>query len=88
LLRAERLRKILDQITANDKAGDPLWLPKRQFFVDTQAHLFSVKNARRNPSMHLEKKYDDKEAERIYRAVKDFMKHLATHLDASGDYTP
>ncbi len=82
------LSKISDQIRANDGAGDPAWTQKRQFFVDAHAHLFAVKNAWRNPSMHLEKKYDDREAERIYRAVQDFMEHLATHLDESGQFTP
>lgn len=82
------LRRISDQITANDNSGDVTWPPKRQFFVDSSAHLFAVKNAWRNPSMHLEKKYDDSEAERIYRAVQDFMAHLATHLNESGQFTP
>jgi hypothetical protein len=82
------LKKVRKQIEANDASGDPAWQPKRQFFVDAEAHLYAVKNAWRNPSMHLEKKYDDKEALRIYNAVKDFMEHLATHLDASGQFTP
>lgn len=82
------LRKIGKQIEDNDKAGDPNWIPKRQFFADAHAHLFTVKNAWRNPSMHLEKKYDDREAERIFRAVQDFMEHLATHLNESGQFTP
>lgn len=82
------LEKIRRQIETNDKVNDPNWTPKRQFFVDSVAHLFAVKNAWRNPSMHLENKYAENEAERIYRAVKDFMGHLATHLDASGQFTP
>jgi hypothetical protein len=82
------LKKIDSQIIANDKSGDATWLPKRQFFVDAHAHLFAVKNAWRNPSMHLEKKYDDREAERIYNAVSDFMEHLSTHLDEAGIFTP
>lgn len=82
------LEKIRQQIEANDKAGDPTWTPKRQFFVDSAAHLFAVKNAWRNPSMHLEKKYDSGEATRILNAVKDFMEHLATHFDESGQFTP
>jgi hypothetical protein len=82
------LAKIADQIKSNDNAGDPTWTPKRQFFVDAHAHLFAVKNAWRNPSMHLEKKYEDREAQRIYNAVKDFMEHLATHLDTSGRFMP
>lgn len=82
------LDRIRRQIETNDRSGDLTWSSKRQFFVDAQAHLYAVKNAWRNPSMHLEKKYDDKEALRIYNAVKDFMEHLATHLDASGQFTP
>lgn len=82
------LVKIDGQIIANDKAALPDWPLKRQFFVDARAHLFSVKNAWRNPSMHLEKKYTEAEAERIFRAVKDFMEHLATHLDQAGNFTP
>lgn len=84
----ERLfREIKKQIELNDKSADATWPPKRQFFVDSEAHLFSVKNAWRNPSMHLEKKYDQVEAERILRAIKDFMQHLATHLDQTGQFT-
>jgi hypothetical protein len=82
------LKKIDTQITGNDKSAIPDWPLKRQFFVDARAHLFSVKNAWRNPSMHLEKKYTEREAERIFRAVRDFMEHLATHLDQAGNFTP
>jgi HEPN domain-containing protein len=89
------LRKINDQITNNDKSMPAAnwlvrgqWTAKRQFLVDVHAHLSSVKNAWRNPSMHLEKKYTEREAERIFRAVKDFMEHLATHLDEKGRFTP
>lgn len=81
------LTKISKQIEINDNASNPSWSLKRQFFVDAHAHLFAVKNAWRNPSMHLEKKYEDREAERIFRAVQDFMEYLATHLDESGTYT-
>lgn len=82
------LSRINTHIQSNDSSGDPTWPPKRQFFVDTHAHLYTVKNAWRNPSMHLEKKYDDREAERIFRAVEDFMGHIATHLEESGVFTP
>lgn len=82
------LKKISSRIDANDLAGDPAWLGKRQFFKDAYSQLFAVKNAWRNPSMHLEKKYDEKDAKRIYNAVKDFMEHVATHLDDAGSFTP
>lgn len=82
------LKKIAKQVEVNDTSGDPAWPPKRRFFVDAQAHLYAVKNAWRNPSMHLEKKYDEKEAIRILNAVKGFMEHLATHLNESGHFIP
>jgi hypothetical protein len=82
------LKKISKQMDANDVAGDPSWPTKRQFFKDSYSQLFAVKNAWRNPSMHLEKKYDEKDAKRIYNAVKDFMEHVATHLDDAGTFTP
>jgi len=80
------LTKMGDQIKANDATPTTDWIANRQFLIDVRAHLFSVKNAWRNPSMHLEKKYTEKEAERIFRAVKDFMEHLATHLHESGKF--
>ena len=52
------------------------------------AQLFAVKVAWRDNAMHLEKKYDEKDAKRIYDAVKNFMEHLAEHLDHSGSFTP
>jgi hypothetical protein len=82
------LRHIREQIERNDKAKDPAWIAKSSFFQDAHAYLSTVKNAWRNPSMHLERKYVDKEAARIFRALKDFMEHLAEHLDESGQYTP
>jgi hypothetical protein len=82
------LDRIRRQMEANNNSGDPDWPQKRQFFVDAQAYLLGVKNAWRNPSMHLEKKYEIREAGRIFRAVRDFMEHLATHLNESGQFTP
>ena len=82
------LRHMREQIEKNDKTKDPAWMAKSSFFHNAHAYLSSVKNAWRNPSMHLEKRYVDKEAARIYRAVKDFMEHLAEHLDESGQFTP
>jgi hypothetical protein len=82
------LRHMREQTEKNNKTKDPAWVAKSAFFEEAQTYLASVKNAWRNPSMHLERKYVDKEAARIYRAVKDFMEHLAEHLDESGQYTP
>lgn len=82
------LKNIGDQIGQNDKGTDPLWPSKSQFFKDARAHLFAVKVAWRDTAMHLEKSYGPREADRIYRAAKDLMEHLAEHLDQSGAFTP
>lgn len=83
------LKGIGDQIGSNDKAADPSWTPEKStFFKDVRAHLFAVKVAWRDNAMHLEKKYDEKDAKRIYDAAKNFMEHLAEHLDQAGQFTP
>lgn len=82
------LKKIVKQMDINDAAGDPLWKSKRRFFADVHSQLCAVKNAWRNPSMHLERKYDEQDAGRIFNAVKDFMQLVATHLDDTGTFTP
>lgn len=51
------------------------------FYSEIIAHLSTVKNAWRNPSMHFDKKsYSTTEAEGILNAVKGFMVHLSTRL--------
>ena len=83
------LKAIGDQIGVNDKAANPAWTPEKStFFKDVRAQLFAVKVAWRDTSMHLEKKYDEKDAKRIYDAAKNFMEHLAEHLDQTGQFTP
>ncbi|MDQ3714089.1 MAG: hypothetical protein M3388_17990 [Acidobacteriota bacterium] len=53
-----------------------------------QAFLVAVKIAWRNSSMHAGIKYTEEETEDIFNAVKGFMRHLAQHLDESGNFTP
>jgi hypothetical protein len=82
------LAAIFQQIGANDKSGDPAWTPEKSSFLkDARAHLHAVKVAWRDNAMHLEKKYDEKDAKRIYDAVKNFMEYLAEHLDQAGQFT-
>jgi hypothetical protein len=82
------LRIIREKIQEKNKTALPDWLPQRGFYEDAHAHLSSVKTAWRDTSMHLDRKYDDKDSTRIYSAVKDFMERLADHLDESGNFTP
>jgi len=47
-------------------------------FQGAHGLLIGVRDAWRNPCMHLEAKYDENDALRIYNAVNGFMAHLAT----------
>ena len=81
------LRIMRDTMQQKNKAPAPDWIAQKGFYEDAHAHLSSVKTAWRDPSMHLDKKYDEKDAMRIYTAVQDFMQHLAAHLDHAGNFT-
>jgi hypothetical protein len=61
---------------------------EKEFCENIQPFLESVRTAWRNPSMHADAKYTEEIAEDIFSAVKRFMKHLAEHLDESGNFTP
>lgn len=54
-------------------------------FEAIQASLDTVKNPWRNATMHVENKYTDDEAEDIFRAVRGFMKKLASRMDENGE---
>jgi len=85
----EVLRLTNEEIQAKNKGNDLQWTPeKRGFFENIQADLMTVKNAWRNTTMHVENSYDEERAEDIFNSVKAFMRHLAKHLDESGNYTP
>lgn len=56
------------------------WATSRDYFADTTAYLFSVKNAWRNYTQHLKARYTDEEAREILEAVKSFMKRAAKRL--------
>jgi hypothetical protein len=77
------------EIQRLNKSGDPTWTPeKRAFFEEAHAYLQAVKVAWRNRSMHADQQYDLPRAKRIYEAVRDWMHHMADHLDESGQFTP
>lgn len=56
----------------------------REFFEGIYASLDAVRTAWRNPTMHIENKYTDDEAEHIFVAIKGFMKKLASRMDEGG----
>jgi len=60
----------------------PEWQKDDSFYSTATANLRAVKNAWRNPTMHVERNYDEEEALDVMNAVKGFIKHLATRLMA------
>jgi hypothetical protein len=66
------------------------WLADRAkgdgaLFEELYASLDEVKSVWRDPTMRVEKKYTDSEAEDIFGAVKGFMRKLASRCDENGD---
>ena len=82
------LRLIRDRIEQNNKTSIPAWTNSRSFYENALAYLHAVKDAWRNPSMHLDRKYTQEEAESIFVAVRNLMRNLAEHLNESGVFTP
>jgi hypothetical protein len=74
------LRQIDDRVQKKWKSKSIRWKRDEPFFKDVSAHLHSVKNAWRNPTMHIVRDYTPEQAEEIFQAVGVFMRHLATRL--------
>jgi hypothetical protein len=55
----------------------PEWRTDDLFYSNATANLRAVKDAWRNPTLHVEVDYDDERALEILNAVKSFMRHLA-----------
>lgn len=74
------LRKINEAMGQKDKLNDPAWLEDKDFYKNAYTDLTAVRTAWRNPTMHIESRYDDQRASHIYNVVKGFMQHLAIKL--------
>ena len=55
------------------------------FFEDAYTSLDAVKNAWRNPTMHVEKTYGEEQASNIFEATREFMMKLADRCDENGE---
>lgn len=80
------LRKFKEAIADKGSGKTPPFanLTDKVFFDDAYASLDAVKNAWRNPTMHVDTKHTDDEAEAIFLAIRGFMKKLASRLDENG----
>lgn len=74
------LLQIDARVNAKYRRKGVKWKRDEPFFRDVSAHLYSVKAAWRNPTMHIVRDYTPEQAEEIYQAVRMFIRHLATKL--------
>ena len=73
----EELSKPLAQRSAE-------WQSDEAFFSGVSARLMAVKDAWRNPTMHVESAYTEQAALDVFNHVQAFMRHLATKLHEEG----
>jgi hypothetical protein len=74
------LKQITTKIGLPYDKKDPQWRGQEPFFRDVSGDLVAIKQAWRNPSMHVVRKYSPDEAGEVYVAVRRFMQRLATGL--------
>lgn len=77
-------QKILErcdkELAKSPKDRSPEWLANGQFYADATANLRAVKDAWRNPTLHIGIPYDEEKALDVFNSVKAFMRSLATKL--------
>jgi hypothetical protein len=56
------------------------WKEDQQFYSESVAHFYVLKNAWRNYTMHAHERYDEERTEEIYHSVGAFMRGLAKRL--------
>lgn len=56
----------------------------RNQWSESHSHLYHVKQAWRNDTMHPKKTYTDEQAQSVFDAVRSFMMHLATLVGCQG----
>ncbi len=76
------LTQIHNQIGQPRKSKSAKWKRDESFFRDLSGDFMTVKQAWRNPTMHIVRRHSTEEAEEIFRAVKRFMKHLEPRIKA------
>ena len=74
------LKKCDDELAKHLKDRSPEWRSDDLFNSKAIANLRAVKNAWRNPTMHVEINYEPGEAEDVFNAARGFMRHLSAKL--------
>ncbi len=76
------LKKCDEELLKPIKNRSAEWQQDDAFYSTAAAQLHAVKDAWRNPTMHVERKYTPEEAEEVWNAVRAFMRHLSKTLSA------
>jgi len=74
------LGRCTDELSKPLRDRSDLWRADELFFSQASAHLMAVKDAWRNPTMHVEQNYDDDQALAVFNAVRGFMSSLSIKL--------
>lgn len=76
------LRQISDNIGKKHKNKTAKWKKEEKFYRDISGDFLTIKQAWRNPTMHVDRKYSQDEATQIFEAAKLLMQRLAQHFSA------
>lgn len=74
------LTKIEKSISIKHSLKPAEWKKNEAFFRDFSGDLVTIKNAFRNPTMHVERTYSQQEAEQVFLAIKTLMQRMAAHF--------
>lgn len=71
------LTQIQNKISTKPKMKGVAWKRQEKFYRDISGDLMTVKQAWRNPTMHIDRRYSVDESEEIFRSVRALMQRLA-----------
>jgi hypothetical protein len=74
----------LNPIRDENKRRGAKW-SDHQFFQDVYQRLDAIKDAQRNPTLHVATTHTEEEAFLIFKVTENFMKKLAARMDENGD---
>jgi hypothetical protein len=73
-------KKCDEELTRPLQERTTAWRGDESFYSNVTANLRAVKDAWRNPTMHVERNYTDEEALDVWNSVRAFLRHIATKL--------
>ncbi len=76
------LKKCEEELAKPIRDRAPEWRDDDTFYSTATANLRAVKDAWRNPTLHVEQNYNEETALEIWNSVRAFMRHLSGKLSA------